>query len=315
MSAQAGVGGRYRVSSIFARRRGSVDPDLRIETLRRKFYDTGFVRSPPAGRVIKSYADTILLLSTFMFAFTVMHVSAVNRHDLDEADDDWMELCDNATRRELVPSVTRSLCGDHFVLPSVQLATSFTTSYLLLGSSLLVSIMAYLAMIFSQIDEETKPQSLENWWKYYQWPMHAAVGLLTAGTVSYGMTMELTARITFLDVRMHLDTSEGFVLKELQAIKVLYVVIGAVGAYMMCAHVAIKKKKKKKGREDASEGRGGGGMSRVDMAAERGVAPLIDASRPESAIKALQRCGVLEPSGDAAGGERGGDVEMGVGGR
>ena len=73
-------------------------------------------------------------------------------------------------------------------------------------------------MIFSQIDEEAKPQSLENWWKYYQWPMHAAVGLLTAGTVSYGMTMELTARITFLDVRRHLDTSEGFVLKELQAI-------------------------------------------------------------------------------------------------
>ena len=44
--------------------------------------------------MINSYADTILLRSMFMFAFTVMHVSAVNRHDLDEADDDWMELCD-----------------------------------------------------------------------------------------------------------------------------------------------------------------------------------------------------------------------------
>jgi len=200
-----------------------------------------FFATPPNGRIIKAYVDTILLLSTFMFAFAAGNVGMIEREDLFAADRDWAGYCTNVTDTQT--TIGHSVC-DSFILPSVQLATLVTITYVVLGSSVLVSILCYLSILFSEIDEDTRAHTLHLWWRLYQWPMHFAMTLLAVGMVSYGLTMELAARIVFINISEK-DRLEGFVWTEIAAFNAVFAVVAFVLAYMGCAHIRTSASRKK----------------------------------------------------------------------
>ena len=71
------VAGQARHSSALGRMSSSG-----LAEARSRLRHTFFIAVPPSGRVVKSYVDTLTLLSTFMFAFSAIHVTAVPRRDV-----------------------------------------------------------------------------------------------------------------------------------------------------------------------------------------------------------------------------------------
>ena len=247
------VAGQARHSSALGRMSSSG-----LAEARSRLRHTFFIAVPPSGRVVKSYVDTLTLLSTFMFAFSAIHVTAVPRRDLASADASWLQFCTELRNSTLQDGLFQSLCQP-FTPPSIQLATYVTITYVVLGGAVLVSAMSYFATIFAEIDEETRPADLVGFWSWYQWPMHLGVVLLAGGFVCYGLTMEMSARIVFIDTHLRAK-AEDFVFREVNAFNAVFVVVGLVFVYMIVAHVVLSTRdgRKRQARNRPLAGEDGG---------------------------------------------------------
>jgi len=223
-----------RQSSRELRRNSSKDS---IAILRAAMKHTLFVTSPPSGRIVKAYADNVLMLSTFMFAFSALHGGTHDRESLSEADREWSEFCESTNRS--IPQI----CPEPFVPPSEQLALYTMSTYVVLGTGLLIAVISYLAILLSEIDEDTTPHQLLRWWRFYQWPMHLAFVMLIVGIVLYGFTMELTARIIYVNTHQTLAV-ERHVVHNILLFQSTFFLVGAVIIYMVAAHFFLSRSKK-----------------------------------------------------------------------
>ena len=62
---------------------------------------------PPKSGVsvdfIKSYLDTLIVISSLLFAFSTSYFTAFDRDDLTTSDTDWIDWCSNATVKSPQP--------------------------------------------------------------------------------------------------------------------------------------------------------------------------------------------------------------------
>lgn len=213
-------------------RKSSFSADA-LESAHTVWGHANFLTTAPSGRLVKAYMDTVMLLATFMFAFAAVHISAIEREDLFDADSQWQNFCSGNVSAADEP-IYNHLCVP-FSLPSQTLSSYVTITYVVLGSSVLVAIASYLAIILSQIDENTESWKLRRWWKFYQWPMHLSMLLLTVGIVFYGITLEFTARIVFIDL-LHASDHAGFVWGEIAAFNLTFLILSITIVYMIVVH-------------------------------------------------------------------------------
>lgn len=64
----------------------------------------------PSGTAIKSYIETVILLSTLIFAFSTAYFGSFGREDLIAADQDWVSWCNNTNFADAVSH--RGWCDD-----------------------------------------------------------------------------------------------------------------------------------------------------------------------------------------------------------
>ena len=196
-----------------------------------------FLSTAPNGSVIKAYADMTLKVGILFFAFSAMHIRVSEHTVLTTVDDDWESFCSNSTGAD--ENLVYQVCGSVYVPPSEQLATHVMLTFGVLGSSVLISLLSYLSIIFSKIDDQTHASKLEQWWRFYQWPMHLGLLLLLAGIIFYGLTMELTARIAFLDLANIDYGDESTAAFEIKATWIMFFMVAIAALYMLAAHIFV----------------------------------------------------------------------------
>jgi len=221
----------------------------------RHFY---FIVHAPNGAVIKAYLDTIVLLATLIFVFSVGHFFNIPKRDLNESDDNWVEWCsdDNITAHHQM-SVHGGWCdgfdkgrpGAWSQMPSRVYCRQVTKSYVCLASAVILAVCSHMSMIMSGIDANTPPERLVVWWRFYQWPMHITVLLIISGIVYFAFAIDVAIRINFTDeffilaVQEDADSEYGGVWQEARD---LFVVSGTVLSvsmlYMLVAHGMVSSR-------------------------------------------------------------------------
>jgi hypothetical protein len=116
----------------------------------RHFY---FIVHAPNGAVIKAYLDTIVLLATLIFVFSVGHFFNIPKRDLNESDDNWVEWCsdDNITAHHQM-SVHGGWCdgfdkgrpGAWSQMPSRVYCRQVTKSYVCLASAVILAVCSHV---------------------------------------------------------------------------------------------------------------------------------------------------------------------------
>jgi hypothetical protein len=179
-----------------------------------------FVECPSADH-IKTYMDTILLLTTLMLGFGVNFFSAFMTEDLDAADLRWYGWCRNETLRALpridswcegVVIANASLSatteaedtglpelgglGAWRDRPSFLLGQRSVWAYATLAASLALALAQYMIMLAFRIDEA--PDTVRaRWWRFFQWPCHLAFGLFFVGTFFFVWSNAVGVRLVF----------------------------------------------------------------------------------------------------------------------
>ena len=132
---------------------------------------------------IKSYLDTVILLSTFMFAFSTSYLTAFAPDDISGRDEKWYFWCkaalsSNTSVHSRLLSADGSSGWCHGLDLSVDMDTAFSTwpelpsralgrriiyTYSALGAAVLLSILSYLSFLFSEPACFSK-EVLRSWW-------------------------------------------------------------------------------------------------------------------------------------------------------
>lgn len=144
----------------------------------------------PSAEHIKTYLDTIMLLTTLMFGFGAGFLFSFGRDELDAADSRWLGWCTNTTVRAL-PGLEGWCEGvdvhwqgtddlpfppSWLERPSFVLGHRAVWTYVLLAMSLSLAVLEYLCMLSFRLD--IAPDSVrQRWWLFFQWPCHVAMGL------------------------------------------------------------------------------------------------------------------------------------------
>lgn len=154
---------------------------------------------------VKTYIDTVLLLSSLMFAFAASYLTSFTTADLADADARWTSWCSNSTIANFPHMVVwcRNF-PDHgaFELwkdkPSADLAARIALTYSTLGASVLVGVISYLSYIYFD-PARMPPEIYRRWWLLFQWPMHLAMALFIFGVIAFSYTNALVYRIVYID--------------------------------------------------------------------------------------------------------------------
>lgn len=154
---------------------------------------------------VKTYIDTILLLSSLMFAFAASYLTSFTTEDLNLADARWSSWCSNSTIANYpymdVWCRTFPAQGPWELWrnkPSADLASRIALTYSALGASVLVGVVSYLAYIYYD-PARMPPDVYRHWWLLFQWPMHLAMVLFIVGVFSFSYTNVLLYRIVYID--------------------------------------------------------------------------------------------------------------------
>ena len=182
---------------------------------------TWFFLSCPTAEHIKTYLDTILILSTLMLGFAVGFLVSFESEALADADARWLAWCTNSTTRSLprmaewCGSVDASQEASETAFltweerPSYVLGQRAILTYGLLAMSLAIAVVQYLFMLGAQLDHCPEHERAM-WWRLYQWPCHLAMGLFVAGTFFLVYTSGVVVRILFVaDIDMMLGGRGG----------------------------------------------------------------------------------------------------------
>ena len=169
-----------------------------------------FLESPTAD-AIKTYLDTIMLLSTLMFGFAVAFLTSFSQQDLAAADERWHGWCTNSTIRAL-PRIDE-WCGSGLVLsgnapplenfqhwrfrPSYVLGERAVFTYGFFAMSLALAVIQYLLMLGFRIDA-CSDEHRQKWWLFYQWPCHLAMAFFLVGLTFFVLTLSIVMRIIFV---------------------------------------------------------------------------------------------------------------------
>jgi len=181
----------------------SVSPAAVMDSLRWLFF------SCPSAEHVKTYLDTIMLLSTLMLGFALGFLVSFETEALDAADLRWLQWCTNSTVRSLprlgewcdgldVSQPLASLAFEGwFGRPSYVLGQRAIVTAYVLACSLGLAVVQYLFMLGFHMDECTAAER-RSWWMLYQWPCHVAMGLFLVGTVLFVYTNSVVVRIIFV---------------------------------------------------------------------------------------------------------------------
>ena len=180
-----------------------------------------FFLSCPTAEHIKTYLDTILLLSTLMLGFAISFLVSFDPEVLAAADLRWLGWCTNSTIRSL-PQMDRWCEGidasqpmsnvlyyGWHSRPSHVLGERAIWTYGLLAMSLALAVVQYLFMLGFQVDRVSEYER-RSWWIMFQWPCHLAMGLFVLGTVCFVYTNVIVVRVIFVsDVDLLLGGADG----------------------------------------------------------------------------------------------------------
>ena len=173
----------------------------------------------PTAETIKTYMDTILLLTTLLFGFAAAFFLSFETEVLTDADARWAAWCTNSTIRELDRferwceglslSAGESEIAAWANRPSQVLARRAIFTYSALAAALLTGIATYIPMVFAQLELHSEA-ARKRWWHLFQWPMHIAMFLFIAGGTCFGWTVPAVLRVIFpSDVEVMLAGGSG----------------------------------------------------------------------------------------------------------
>ena len=155
------------------------------------------------------YLDTVLLLSTFMFAFSTSYLAAFAPSDLTAQDDFWYDICQNQTHGS--NDRLKFWCGDlkydldrqsayavWTELPSRQLGLRIIWTYTALGIAVLAGVIAFVGFLFAEPARFKRPV-LKSWWRIFQWPVHATLVCFMGGCFLFMYTNSSLVRVIYPD--------------------------------------------------------------------------------------------------------------------
>ena len=161
----------------------------------------------PTFEHIKTYLDSILLLTTLMFGFCASFLISFGSDDLEAADARWVAWCTNTTTRQL-PRMDAWCDGLDVVPADADAASSWTgrPSYVFgeraiwtygsLSMAIALAWTQYICLLAFRLDTASDAVRAR-WWKLFQWPCHVAMGLFLVGASWFVYTLSITMRIVF----------------------------------------------------------------------------------------------------------------------
>lgn len=174
----------------------------------------------PSAEHVKTYLDTIMLLTTLMFGFGASFLVSFSSDDLEAADTRWLNWCSNATIRALprldgwcdgvalgyVSDAPSGRASSSWVSrPSLVFGQRAIWTYGILASSLALAWLQYILLLGFRLDTASDAVRTR-WWRLFQWPAHAAMGLFFLGTLYFGWTISVVMRIVFtVDIELLLS--------------------------------------------------------------------------------------------------------------
>lgn len=166
---------------------------------------------------MKTYLDTVLLLSSLLFAFAANFITNFSYSDILAADERWYNWCidSNISNAPEMSNANYGYCtsfpielalqgkklqamGAWEFLPSADLAYRIMWTYSSLGASVLMGTVCYLNYIYWDPESMTTKRAL-HWWKWFQWPVHIAMLLFILGVGFFSFTNAIIYRITYPD--------------------------------------------------------------------------------------------------------------------
>jgi len=172
----------------------------------------------PSAEIIKTYLDTIMLLTTLLLGPGAAFLLSFETEALDAADARWIAYCANATIAAL-PGVG-GWCTDvrsgHY--PSYVYGQRAIWAYGCLATALALAVFQYVLFLAFRLDAASTAVR-DRWWCFFQWPCHAALLLFLVGAFLFVYTNSVVARLVFtVDIALLLDGSSGGLWQLVQTI-------------------------------------------------------------------------------------------------
>jgi len=204
----------------------------------------------PSAEIIKTYLDTIMLLTTLLLGPGAAFLLSFETEALDAADARWIAYCANATIAALpgvggwctdvrsghypsyvygqrvrhAGSMVRHRCGLHPRCVRTQrpldrgCSAQAIWAYGCLATALALAVFQYVLFLAFRLDAASTAVR-DRWWCFFQWPCHAALLLFLVGAFLFVYTNSVVARLVFtVDIALLLDGSSGGLWQLVQTI-------------------------------------------------------------------------------------------------
>lgn len=169
--------------------------------------------SVPSAEHIKTYLDTLMLLTTLMFGFGASLLYSFDAEHLEDADKRWYGWCTNGTIRALpriddwctgvevsaatdVDTDPNEVLNSAWERPSVVFGQRAMATYGLLAASLTVAMTQYTLFLAFRLDTASDAVR-DRWWRFFQWPCHVSFALFILGSFYFVYCNAAVTRLVF----------------------------------------------------------------------------------------------------------------------